>query len=179
MQISFTLLVTFAYFFIYTKASNENVFPSFTYFEFYILPVVWLLVFQMDYWLLHMRERFAFVNNHFESFLHKNKRVSMLNVLFLNKLNYVHFILYEISTEINNVYSFQLLIIIPRIIFFCVLPVHYNILTSLVKDPNESNSPQIWTHIFTLSQIILLIAPIIYVVNVASNILDQVRNFLK
>lgn len=137
------------------------------------------MVFQLDYFLVHMRERYAFVNKQLKNARHdanKNEQNSrILSIPQLCKLNHIHFTLYKIASTINSTYSVQLLAIIPRVIFFCVLPVHYNVVTGMVKDPNASFAPQTWTHIFTLSQIVLLTAPVIYVVNVASNTVSEVK----
>lgn len=133
--------------------------------------------------MIHLRERFILINSQLENALQENDTyqhtntiqvISNLNVSGLNKINHVHFTLYKISTEINNVYGAQLLIMIPRVIFFCVLPVHYNIVTALVRDPNDTSSSQMWTHVFTLMYIGLLTSPVIYAVNVASNTVNQV-----
>lgn len=186
IQVSFTLGATIWFIFTYFEASQENVFPSFTYLEFYILPVTWLIIFQIDYLLVHLRKRFTFVNSQLKSLLQEsditstsddNTRVSTVDTFHLNKLNHIHFTLYEISSEINGTYSAQLLVAIPRVIFFCVLPVHYNIVTALVKNPNDSGTSQVWTHVFTLSYIVLLTSPVIYVVNVASSTITQVRYY--
>lgn len=183
IQAIFTVAVSLLFIFIYFKATAENLFPSFTYLEFYILPVTWLIVFQMDYFMIHLRERFILINTQLENSLQENDTfkysnviqvISNLDVYSLNKINHIHFTLYKISTQINNVYGAQFMLMIPRVIFFCVLPVHYNIVTALVRDSND-HSPQLWTHVFTLMYIVLLTSPVIYVVNVASNTVNQVE----
>lgn len=175
----FILLSSFWFALTHAKAAETNIFPSFTFLEFYILPLSWIIVFQLDYFLVHMRERYTFVNKQLKNARHDADKDEQsprtLTIPQLCKLNHIHFTLYEIASSINAAYSVQLLAIIPRVIFFCVLPVHYNVVTGMVKDPNASYAPQTWTHIFTLSQIVLLTAPVIYVVNVASNTVSEVR----
>ncbi|XP_065205651.1 putative gustatory receptor 28b [Planococcus citri] len=137
----------------------------------------------MDYFMIHLRERFILINTQLENSLQENDTfkysnviqvISNLDVYSLNKINHIHFTLYKISTQINNVYGAQFMLMIPRVIFFCVLPVHYNIVTALVRDSND-HSPQLWTHVFTLMYIVLLTSPVIYVVNVASNTVNQAK----
>lgn len=174
-----TIWFVFAYF----KASQENIFLSITYLEFYILPTVWSVIFQIDYFLVHLCRGFTFVNSQIEKLLltsqtttPESTQTSKIDTSRLNKLNLIHFTLHEILLEINGTYSAELLIIIPRVIFFSVLPLHYNIVTALVKDQNDLGTSQFWTHAFTLTYIILLILPVIYAVNAASNTINQVRN---
>lgn len=227
-QVIFIVTVSGLFYAVYRKATEENIFSSFGKEEFYILPITWLMIFQIDYFMVHISNRFSFVNtqmeralagtkcdndngninnennsnagnirkdeirvigydnecnNHFQqqndnnlkdNNSNTNDNAVYLNTDTLNCLNRIHYTLYTTFHEITKVYSVQLLIIVPRVIFFSVIPVHYNIVTALVKDPNESSSPHVWTHIFTLSFTVLLAAPIIYAVNISTKTVNQV-----
>ena len=181
LQVYFTLSIALFFILAYLAASQEHIFPSFMYLEFYIMPVTWLIIFQLDYFLINLRKRFVFVNSQLKNFVSFDNTKSnttattSLNFSQLNDLNFIHFTLYKISSEINNTYGIRLLIMILRVIFFSVLPLHYNIVSALVDDPKHNGDLTPWSHIFTLSYIILLASPVFYVVNEASGTVNQVR----
>ena len=166
----------------YKAASSENIFPSFTYLEFYILPVTWLIIFQLDYLLVNLQKRFTFVNSQLEYLVKESEDAiengaihGTVNFPHLNKLNFIHFTLYKIASEMNDLYSVQLLIMIPRLIFFSVLPLNYNIVSALVSDSKNNGRLNPWSHVFTLRYIVQLTAPIFYAVNKASGTVNRVR----
>jgi len=170
---------TVSYIILYYLALNENDFPSVDFTEMICIPIVWILILQINAKLNQLTKRFNYIKNILEAYMEKSKSVYWIHWYTIRPkeitlLNRMHLFTYISFTEVCSYYNIQLLVLVPRVIFFNVLPVHYNIVTALVAD--ERNVSHKWSQMFTLSIIILTIWPIIHLVKCTSNTFEQVCN---
>lgn len=168
---------TVSYIILYHLALNENDFPSVDFTEIVCIPIVWILVLQINAKLNQLSKRFNYIKNILEAYMEKSKSVYWIHWYTVRPqeitvLNRMHLFTYISFIEVCSYYNIQLLVLVPRVIFFNVLPVHYNIVTALVAD--EHNVPHKWSQMFTLSVIILTIWPIIHLVKCTSNTFEKV-----
>lgn len=164
---------------LYRLALSENDFPSVDFTEIVCIPLVWLLIFQINIKLNQILIRFKYIKSILDAYMEKSKSIYWLHTYTIGPkeitiLNRMHLFTYISFVEVCSYYNIQLLVLIPRIIFFNVLPVHYNIVTALVAD--ERNAPHKWCQMFTMSVIIFTIWPIIHLVKFTSNTIKKVRN---
>jgi hypothetical protein len=168
---------TASYIILYYLALNENDFPSVDFTEMVCIPIVWILILQINAKLNQLSKRFNYIKNILEAYMEKSKSVYWIQWYTVKPkeitvLNRMHLFTYISFTEVCSYYNIQLLVLVPRVIFFNVLPVHYNIVTALVAD--ERNASHKWSQMFTLSVIILTIWPIIHLVKCTSNTFEKV-----
>jgi len=168
---------TVSYIILYHLALNENDFPSVDFTEMVCIPIVWILVLQINAKLNQLSKRFNYIKNILEAYMEKSKSVYWIHWYTVSPkeitvLNRMHLFTYISFIEVCSYYNIQLLVLVPRVIFFNVLPVHYNIVTALVAD--ERNVSHKWSQMFTLSIIILTIWPIIHLVKCTSNTFEKV-----
>jgi len=173
---------TVSYIILHQLALNENDFPSIDFTEMICIPIVWILILQINAKLDQLSKRFNYIKNILEAYMEKSKSVYWIQWYTVRPkeitvLNRMHLFTYISFIEVCSYYNIQLLVLVPRVIFFNVLPVHYNIMTALVAD--ERNVSQKWSQMFTLSTIILTIWPIIHLVKCTSKTSEQVCNTIK
>jgi len=152
---------------LYRLALTENDFPSVDFTEIVCIPLVWLLIFQINVKLNEILRRLNYIKSILDVHMDNSAGVYWIHTYTIGPkeitiLNRMHLFTYISFVEVCSYYNIQLLVMIPRIIFFNVLPVHYNIVTALVAD--ERNAPHKWSQMFTMSVIILTIWPIIHLV---------------
>lgn len=174
----FIIITTMAsYIILYRLALTENDFPSIDFTEIACIPLVWLLIFQINVKLNQVLRRFNYIKNILETYMENSFNVNWIYVYTVGSkeitiLNRMHLFTYISFKEICSNYNIQLLVLIPRVIFFNVLPVHYNIVTALVAD--ERNTSHKWSQMFTMSVIIFTIWPVIHLVKCTSNTIKKV-----
>lgn len=178
-KIGFIIATTVSYILFYQLALAENDFPSVDFTEFVCIPIVWLLIFQINFKLNQITKRFKYIKDILEAYMEKSNNVYWIHWYSIGSkeitaLNRMHLFTYISFIEVCSYYNIQLLVLVPRVIFFNVLPVHYNIVTALVGD--ERNVSHKWSQIFTMSVIILTMWPVIYLVKCTNNTIKQVRN---
>lgn len=166
-----------SYIIFYNLALTENDFPSIDFTEIACIPLVWLLIFQINFKLNHILRRFNYIKNILETYLDNSYNVHWIYLYSvgskqINILNRMHLFTYIAFIEVCSNYNIQLLVLIPRVIFYNVLPVHYNIVTALVAD--ERNASHKWSQICTMSVIIFTIWPVIHLVKCTSNTIQKV-----
>lgn len=171
------ITTTASYIILYHLALNENDFPSVDFTEMVCIPIVWILILQINAKLNQLSKRFNYIKNILEAYMEKSKSVYWIHWYTVRPkeitvLNRMHLFTYISFIEVCSYYNIQLLVLVPRVIFFNVLPVHYNIVTALVAD--ERNVSHRWSQMFTLSVIILTIWPIIHLVKCTSNTFEKV-----
>lgn len=171
------ITTTASYIILYHLALNENDFPSVDFTDIVCIPIVWILILQINAKLNQLSKRFNYIKNILEAYMEKSQSVYWIQWYTVRPkeitvLNRMHLFTYISFTEVCSYYNIQLLVLVPRIIFLNVLPVHYNIVTALVAD--EHNASHKWSQIFTLSVIILTIWPIIHLVKCTSNTFEKV-----
>lgn len=171
------ITTTASYTVFYHLALNENNFPSFDFTEIACIPLVWLLIFQIDIKLNQISKRFNYIKNILEAYMEKSINVYWIHWYNVGPkeitiLNRMHLFTYTSFIEVCSYYNIQLLVLVPRVIFFNVLPVHYNIVTALVAD--ERNASHKWSQIFTMSVIIFTIWPVIHLVKCTSHTIKKV-----
>jgi len=171
------ITTTTIYIILYHLALNENDFPSVDFTEIVCIPIVWILIHQINVKLNQISERFDYIKNILEAFMEKSKSVYWIHCYTVRPkeitvLNRMHLFTYISFKEVCSYYNIQLLVLVPRVIFFNVMPVHYNIVTTLVA--NDRNTSQKWSQMFTLSVIIVTIWPIIHLVKCTSNTFEKV-----
>lgn len=171
------ITTTASYVLFYYLALTENDFPSVDFTDIACIPLVWLLVFQINAKLNQISRRFNYIRNILEAYMKKSMDVSWIHWYTIGPkkitiLNRMHLFTYISFIEVCSYYNIQLLVLVPRVIYISVLPVHYNIVTALVND--ERNAPHKWSQIFTMSIIILTIWPIIHLVKCTSSTIKQV-----
>lgn len=177
-KIVFIVATTVSYILFYWMALAENDFPSVDFTEFVCIPLVWLLIFQINVKLDQISKRFNYIKNILKAYMEKSTNVYWIHWYSIGPkeitaLNRMHLFTYISFTEVCSYYNVQLLVLVPRVIFFNVLPVHYNIVTALVAD--DRNVPHKWSQIFTMSVIILTIWPVIHLVKCTSKTIEQVN----
>ncbi|XP_025201183.1 uncharacterized protein LOC112598786 [Melanaphis sacchari] len=170
------ITTTASYIILYHLALNENDFPSVDFTEMVCIPIVWILILQINAKLNQLAKRFNYIKNILEAYMEKSKSIYCIQWYTVRPkditvLNRMHLFTYISFTEVCSYYNIQLLVLVPRVIFFNVLPVHYNIVTALIAD--ERNASHTWSQIFTLSIIILTIWPIIHLVKSTSNTFEK------
>lgn len=171
------LTTTTSYTGFYYLAMIENDFPSIDFTEFICIPLVWLLIFQINIKLKQISRRFNYIKSILETYTEKSMAVFWIHSYSVGPkeitvLNRMHLFTYISFKEVCSYYNIQLLILVPRVIFFNVLPVHYNIVTALVAD--DRNVSHKWSQLFTMSVIILTIWPVIHLVKCTSNTIEKV-----
>jgi len=162
---------------LYRLALTENDFPSVDFTEIVCIPLVWLLIFQINIKFNKILKRFDYIKSILDAHMEKSISVYWIHTYTIGPkeitiLNRMHLFTYISFIQVCSYYNVQLLVMIPRIIFFNVLPVHYNIVTALVAD--ERNASHKWSQMFTMSVIILTIWPIIHLVKCTSNTIQKV-----
>lgn len=172
------ITTTASYILFYNLALTENDFPSVDFTEIACIPLVWLLIFQINVKLNQISRRFNYIKNILEAYMKKSMDVNWIHWYTIGPkkitiLNRMHLFTYISFIEVCSYYNIQLLVLVPRVIYISVLPVHYNIVTALVTD--ERNAPHKWSQIFTMSIIILTIWPIIHLVKCTSSTIKKVR----
>lgn len=180
-QILLIIITTASYIVFYHLALMENDFPSVDFTEIICIPIVWLLIFQINDKLNQISNRFNYIKSILETYKQKSTGVYWIHWYTMRPneitiLNRMHLFTYISFIEVCSFYNIQLLVLVPRVIFFNVLPVHYNIVTALVAD--ERNASHKWSQIFTMSVIIYTIWPVIHLVKCTSNTIEKVRNFI-
>lgn len=180
-QILLVIVTTASYVLFYYRALTENDFPLFDFTEIICIPLVWLLIFQINVKLNQILRRFNYIKNILEAYMAKSMNIYWIhwnNVgpKEITVLNRMHLFTYISFTDVCSYYSIQLLVLIPRVIFINVLPVHYNIVTALIADDGTTSHK--WSQIFTMSVIILTIWPVIHLVKCASNTIEKVRKII-
>lgn len=176
-QMLFIIITTTSYVVFYHLALTENDFPSVDFTEIICIPTVWLLIFQIKVKLNQISSRFIYIRNILEAYKEKSAGVYWIHWYTIRPkeitiLNRMHLFTYISFIEVCSYYNIQLLVLVPRVIFFNVLPVHYNIVTALVAD--ERNISHKWSQIFTMSVIIFTIWPVIHLVKCTSNTIEKV-----
>lgn len=171
------ITTTASYIVFYCLALNENNFPSFDFTEIACIPLVWLLIFQIDIKLNQISKRFNYIKNILEAYMEKSINIYWIHWYNVGPkeitiLNRMHLFTYISFIEVCSYYNIQLLVLVLRVIFFNVLPVHYNIVTTLVDD--ERNASHKWSQIFTMSVIILTIWPVIHLVKCTNHTIKKV-----
>lgn len=181
-KIIFIIITTTCYIVFYRLALTENDFPSVDFTEIVCIPLVWLLIFQINIKLNQISRRFNYIKNILEAYMENSLGVYWIHWYTcgpkeITVLNRMHLFTYTSFIEICSHFNIQLLVLIPRVIYFNVLPVHYNILTTLVAD--ERNVSHKWSQTFTLYTIVLTIWPVICLVKCTSNTIEKVRKIIK
>lgn len=176
-QILLIIISTASYIVFYHLALTENDFPSVDFTEIICVPTVWLLIFQINVKLNQISSRFNYIKNILEAYKEKSTGVYWIHWYTIRPkeitiLNRMHLFTYISFIEVCSYYNIQLLVLVPRVIFFNVLPVHYNIVTALVAD--ERNASHKWSQMFTMSVIIFTIWPVIHLVKCTSNTIEKV-----
>lgn len=176
-KIIIIITTAISYIVFYRLALTENNFPSFDFTEIACIPLVWLIIFEIDVKLNQVTKRFNYIKNILEAYMEKSINIYWIHWYNVGPkeitiLNRMHLFTYISFIEVCSYYNIQLLVLVPRVIFFNVLPVHYNIVTALVAD--ERNAPHKWSQIFTMSVIILTIWPVIHLVKCTSRTIKKV-----
>lgn len=171
------ITTTICYIMFYYLALNENDFPSVDFTDITCIPIVWILILQINAKLDQISKRFNYIKNILEAYMEKSMSVYWIHWYTVRPkeitvLNRMHLFTYISYIEVCSYYNIQLLVLVPRVIFFNVLPVHYNLVTALVAD--ERNASHKWSQMFTMSVIILTIWPIIHLVKCTSNTIEKV-----
>lgn len=181
-QVTFIITTVISYTVFYHLALTENDFPSVDFTEIVCIPLVWLLIFQINVKLNQISRRFNYIKNILEAYMENTLDIYWIHWCTIGPkeitvLNRMHLFTYISFIDVCAYYNIQLLVLIPRVIFFNVLPVHYNIVTALVAD--ERNLSHKWSQLFTISVIILTIWPVIHLVKCTSNTIEEVRYTVK
>lgn len=176
-QFLLVITTTASYALFYHMALTENDFPSFDFTEIICIPLVWLLIFQINVKLNQITRRFNYIKNILEAYMEKSMSIYWIHWYNVGPkeitvLNRMHLFTYISFNDVCSYYNIQLLVLIPRVIFINVLPVHYNIVTALIADDGTTSHK--WSQIFTMSVIILAIWPVIHLVKCASNTIEKV-----
>lgn len=176
-KIIFIITTVTCYIVFYHLALTENDFPSVDFTEIICIPLVWLLIFQINVKLNQISRRFNYIKNILEAYMENSLDIYWIHWFTngpkeITVLNRMHLFTYISFLDVCAYYNIQLLVLIPRVIFFNVLPVHYNIVTALVAD--ERNLSHKWSQLFTISVIILTIWPVIHLVKCTSNTIEEV-----
>jgi len=176
-KIIFIITTVTCYIVFYHLALTENDFPSVDFTEIICIPLVWLLIFQINVKLNQISRRFNYIKNILEAYMENSLDIYWIHWCTngpkeITVLNRMHLFTYISFLDVCAYYNIQLLVLIPRVIFFNVLPVHYNIVTALVAD--ERNLSHKWSQLFTISVIILTIWPVIHLVKCTSNTIEEV-----
>lgn len=174
-------VTTASYIIFYRMALTENDFPSVDFTEIVCVPLVWVLIFQINVKLNQISRRFNYIKDILETYKKQSTSVYWIHWYTaspkeITTLNRMHLFTYISFIEVCSYYNIQLLILVPRVIFFNVLPVHYNIVTALLAD--DRNVSHKWSQIFTLSVIILTMWPVIHLVKCTSNTIEKVCNII-
>lgn len=171
------ITTTASYIVFYHMALTENDFPSVDFTEIACIPLIWLLIFQINVKFNQISRRFNYIKNILEAYMEKSIDLYYIHWYTVGQrkitiLNRMHLFTYISFIEVCSYYHIQLLVLVPRVIYINVLPVHYNIVTALVND--ERNAPHKWSQIFTIFVIILTIWPIIHLMKCTSNTIKMV-----
>lgn len=176
-QILLIITTTASFIIFYHLALNDNDFPSIDFTEIVCIPLVWLLIFQINGKLNQISRRFNHIKKILEAYMENSSNIYWIHwnniepkqIITLNRM---HLFTYISFLDVSSYYNIQLLVLVPRVIFYNVLPVHYNIVTALVAD--ERNTSHTWSQMFTMSIIILTIWPVIHLVRCASKTIEKV-----
>lgn len=176
-QILLIIITTASFIIFYYLALTDNDFPSIDFTEIVCIPLVWLLIFQINSKLNQISRRFNHIKKILETYMENPSNIYWIHWKTIGPkeiitLNCMHLFTYLSFLDVSSYYNIQLLVLVPRVIYYNVLPVHYNIVTALVAD--ERNTSHTWSQIFTMSIIILTIWPVIHLVRCASKTIEKV-----